>query len=126
MDTSGALCVMIAGTLQMLEWCADNWDMKEAVSYASKIFAKTYLPIKTAAAHSEAFFGEGRGPIVLDEVQCSGMEPNISSCVHRGLFEHDCGHNEDASVVCSLTGMLFDNPSLHSLYITHYMILFSL
>ena len=29
---SGAQCVMMAGTLQMPEWCADNWDLVENVS----------------------------------------------------------------------------------------------
>ena len=52
-------------------------------------------------AFSEARFGQGTGPIVLDDVECN-------SAVHRHLLEcpslirqHNCRHTEDAGVACS-------------------------
>ena len=54
-----------------------------------------------ARAYSNAYFGQGNGPIQLDNVQCSGTEQRLLSCSH--LRSHNCGHHEDAGVSCSST-----------------------
>ena len=59
-------------------------------------------------AYSNARYGEGEGPILLDDVECFGFEPSLQLCEHNGVGNNNCGHLEDASVSCS-TGML---PSL--------------
>ena len=38
--------------------------------------------------------------IYLDDVHCLGDEPALSYCVHNGIGVHNCGHYEDASVIC--------------------------
>lgn len=48
-----------------------------------------------------ASFGDGTGPIVLDDVQCTGTESSILDCNHRGLLQHNCQHSNDAGVKCS-------------------------
>ena len=53
-----------------------------------------------AIAFSNAFFGEGSGPIWLDEVSCFGTESSLFSCYHYQLV-HDCLHFEDAGVRCT-------------------------
>ncbi|KAM7434180.1 hypothetical protein ABFA07_015719 [Porites harrisoni] len=53
-----------------------------------------------SAPHS-AHFGAGGGQIWLDNVSCAGNEDSIVNCPHRGWGSHNCGHHEDASVVCS-------------------------
>ena len=44
------------------------------------------------------------GDILLDNVVCTGDELNIAQCRHRGFNVSNCGHDEDAGVIC--TGML--------------------
>ena len=45
-------------------------------------------------------FGLGTGPIWLDEVNCTGNENFIYECQHEDFGQNDCGHGEDAGVIC--------------------------
>ena len=47
-----------------------------------------------------ATFGEGTGPIWLDDVTCSGLENKLLDCYSNGLGENNCDHTEDAGVRC--------------------------
>ena len=55
-----------------------------------------------AVAYSEAYFGEGTGPILLDNVQCVNSEPTLLQCTH--VTQHNCDHSEDAGVQCTKPG----------------------
>lgn len=50
-----------------------------------------------------AYFGEGQGPIHLDNVKCVGTEVSLGECSAVGPDAHDCRHSEDAGVICDYT-----------------------
>lgn len=77
--------------------CDDAWDTKAATVVCRQLgFAYAVRAAKRAE------FGEGRAlPILLDDVRCEGSERNLLECAHAGLGSHNCGHQEDAGVVCS-------------------------
>ncbi|XP_025756230.1 deleted in malignant brain tumors 1 protein [Oreochromis niloticus] len=54
-----------------------------------------------AISLAHAQFGEGTGDIWLDDVACSGSESSLTECQHRGFGTHNCGHHQDAGVICS-------------------------
>ena len=53
-----------------------------------------------AEAQGRAAFGAGPSsqPIHLDDVFCHGPERNLSECASAA--RHNCGHGEDAGVIC--------------------------
>lgn len=76
--------------------CDDRWSLANADVVCRELKCGTALEAKKAA-----FFGEGKDQIWLDDVQCTGQEPSILKCTHREFGENNCGHAEDAGVVCS-------------------------
>ena len=53
-----------------------------------------------ATARCCAFYGQGTGQIVLDNLFCVGTETSLFSCPHNGIGSHNCAHSEDAGVTC--------------------------
>ena len=78
--------------------CDDSWDIQDARVVCHELG----YPYALAALRG-AHYGEGTGPIWLDNVQCLGNESGIFTCVHNGIGYHNCLHNEDASVECLCT-----------------------
>ncbi|XP_042077558.1 deleted in malignant brain tumors 1 protein [Haplochromis burtoni] len=77
--------------------CDDLWDLNDA-----KVVCRQLGCGSARSALQNAAFGQGSGPIWLDSVACFGNEPSITDCRHNGLGVHDCGHNEDASIICDV------------------------
>ena len=75
--------------------CDDRWGLNDAQVVCRQLGCGRAL-----SATQTAHFGEGSGPIWFDDVQCSGNELMIADCQHRGLGSHNCGHHEDAGVIC--------------------------
>uniref|UniRef100_A0A668VSH4 SRCR domain-containing protein n=1 Tax=Oreochromis aureus TaxID=47969 RepID=A0A668VSH4_OREAU len=75
--------------------CDDLWDLNDASVVCRQLGCGS-----ARSALQSAAFGEGSGPIWLDNVACFGNESSITDCRHNGLGVHDCRHNEDASIIC--------------------------
>ncbi|KAG7511560.1 neurotrypsin-like [Solea senegalensis] len=78
--------------------CDDGWN-----DVSAAVVCKQLGFTGTAKARSMAYFGEGRGPIHLDNVRCSGREASLEQCATVGQDGHDCRHSEDAGVICDYT-----------------------
>ena len=62
---------------------------------------RTLSPASGEAISIQAgFFGEGKGMIWLDDLDCRGNETKLVNCPHRGFGTTNCQHFEDASVLC--------------------------
>lgn len=50
--------------------------------------------------HRNAYYGQGSGPIWIDDLACTGNEYSPFHCPKKPYGNHDCGHHEDAGVRC--------------------------
>lgn len=76
--------------------CDDSWDFMDAKVVCRQLDCGTVV-----MAPRRAHFGQGQGPIWLDDVRCMGTEAALSECRAKGWGVHGCEHGEDAGVVCS-------------------------
>ncbi|NXX80020.1 DMBT1 protein, partial [Urocolius indicus] len=76
--------------------CDDTWDLEDAAVACRELGCGTAL-----SAPGSAHFGPGPDPIWLDGVHCTGSEAALTECRLGTWGEHNCGHGEDAGVVCS-------------------------
>jgi len=60
-----------------------------------------YNACRYAGLETNNTYGEGEGPIWLDDIQCRGTETEISKCSFAGWGLHDCDHSEDVAVFCT-------------------------
>jgi len=84
--------------------CDDRWDLADGHVVCGQLGCGYAVSV---SGQGGAFPpATGGGPIHLDELMCTGAEPSLWACpwardVAGGHYHHDCGHKEDAGVVCS-------------------------
>lgn len=73
--------------------CDDKWDMVDADVVCRQLGCGSSEWLNSR-------FGPGTGPILLDDVGCTGNETSISECPNLGWNVHNCSHYEDVSLTC--------------------------
>ena len=109
--------------------CDTNWDTSDAMVTCRML---GYI---AGYAYCCGIYGNGTGPVWLDEVACGGNETSLASCGHGEWGNNKCGHSSDAGVYClapprptvptvptePTTGKLFYFASpLHPTYCTYH------
>ena len=76
--------------------CDNEWDDTDAGVVCRQLgFGSSGLSVYSAA------FGQGTGPIFLDDVLCDGSEIALAKCGHLGVnITRSCSHGDDAGVRC--------------------------
>ncbi|XP_004860896.1 galectin-3-binding protein [Heterocephalus glaber] len=76
--------------------CDNLWNLVDATVVCRALGFQNATEALGGAA-----FGSGTGPVMLDEVQCTGTEPSLASCRSLGWLKSNCRHDKDAGVVCA-------------------------
>ncbi|XP_022092066.1 deleted in malignant brain tumors 1 protein-like isoform X2 [Acanthaster planci] len=95
--------------------CGDDWDLTDATVVCRQL-GYNYA----VSAFGWAHFGEGKGEIALENVNCSGQESRLQDCRSSPYkYMYHCGHWRDAGVICtgglgtSDVRLAGDNSSVH-------------
>ena len=76
--------------------CDDYFDRDAAMVVCRQL---GFNPVGALAVY-RAGYGQGAGPIWLDDVRCVGSEDNINSCSSNPWGTNNCIHSEDVGVIC--------------------------
>ncbi|XP_060595513.1 macrophage scavenger receptor types I and II-like, partial [Ruditapes philippinarum] len=76
--------------------CDDYFD-----AHAAKVVCKMLnYPHTNPKVFTNAYFGRGTLPTLLDNVKCTGSETSLFQCPHNGWGIEDCTNGEDVGILC--------------------------
>ena len=77
--------------------CDDEFDINEA-----NVICRMLGYSGALGAFGGAYYGRGRGKILMDQLECAGDEVDIFDCpMNATIGGHNCNHREDAGVECN-------------------------
>ena len=86
--------------------CDDYWTDEEA-DVACRALGFPEGSVGNGGRFLRAHFGEGAGPIHLDDLLCVGNETSLIDCPranNNAVGVHNCDHSEDVGVRCAVGG----------------------
>ncbi|XP_071480640.1 scavenger receptor cysteine-rich domain superfamily protein-like [Diadema antillarum] len=98
-DSEGRVEVFLDDTWGAI--CDNLWGPEDAEVVCKQL---GYIGADLALVASP--FGRGNSPVLLDKVQCNGLESNISTCQHAGVGVKSCHESQTAGVTCTTVGSL--------------------
>lgn len=75
--------------------CDDSWHMQDGDTICKQLGYE-----RARYVYFRAHYGQGTGPIWIDQIHCNSGSASILDCRHLGWGESDCDHKEDAAVDC--------------------------
>ncbi|XP_066266318.1 deleted in malignant brain tumors 1 protein-like [Branchiostoma lanceolatum] len=75
--------------------CHDSFDYRDARVICRELGFSDYNTY-----YGYAYYGQGSGPIWMDNLNCNGYESSLQYCPRSNWGNHNCGHYQDVSVVC--------------------------
>ncbi|KAK7106900.1 hypothetical protein V1264_014924 [Littorina saxatilis] len=77
--------------------CDDHFDTKDAIVACRMLnMIKGFEPVLVKDYNSTG----QTGPVLLDDLHCSGVEYDLDLCKHRPVGHHSCHHYEDVGIDC--------------------------
>ncbi|XP_071502520.1 scavenger receptor cysteine-rich domain superfamily protein-like [Diadema antillarum] len=98
-DSEGRVEVFLDDTWGAI--CDNLWGPEDA-----EVVCKQLGYVGADLALLASPFGQGNNPVLLDKVQCNGLESNISTCQHAGVGVKSCHESKIAAVTCTTQGSL--------------------
>ena len=81
--------------------CSRGFAETEANVICSQLDSDLGYAHSTAIPRHNAAFGEGTGPIFIDNIACTEGDVQFGECSVVGIRGfHECDHSQDAGVVC--------------------------
>ena len=76
--------------------CSNGWDLHDAAVVCRELGCGEAIK-----ALNGAYYGQGSGSIWMSGLQCVGSESTVRDCRSQELVAENCGHHQDAGVICS-------------------------
>ncbi|XP_067321128.1 scavenger receptor cysteine-rich type 1 protein M130-like [Anolis sagrei] len=76
--------------------CDAGWDLQDA-----QVVCRQLGCGNASKALGGAHYGQGSGPIWMENINCTGEEASLKECQKGSWGEQNCSHSQDASVECS-------------------------
>jgi len=82
--------------------CDNQWNTDDGI-VACRQLGHEFISVTRSAS-----YGQGRGPIWLNDLTCTGSENRLIDCPHESSPSYRCSHNKDAGLVCYGTYLYTD------------------